>query len=437
MPMKPINWVRALLAGILVLGLTQSAACSGPPAAGTPAAHGRRTGVRLQEEDGGPDYYSRFSPSFPADPSFFPVGVWLAAVNQESEITSDQAAGLNTYVALTDNSDFGLVASSDMYLISNKPPAEGNGTVGWFVSDEADMWGGPGSGAATGSGCLAAASCGYTVQRKVLSELPDDHRLRFANYGKGVIFWENDSQAARFVDDYQNIVSDDVYWFTDESVCLSAADAGWYPGKLVKGTLPPQLCHLAANYGRTVDRVRQLAKDKEPVWAYIELGHPFTENNWPSITPQQVAAAVWQSLISGARGIIYFNNSFGGPCVTGNVLRDPCYAQIRAAVTAVDSEIRSLAPVLNAPFADGVVEASTGVNISTKWYGGHFYVLAGSAEPAAQTVTFSMPCVGSATVAVLNEHRTIHANHGVFEDRFANGNAVHIYRIDGGSSCGA
>lgn len=436
-PMKPINWGRAFLAVSLILGSVQAAACSGPPVVNTPAAHGR-SGVRLQEVDGGPGYYAKFSPSLPADPSFFPIGVWLAAVNQESQITSDRAAGLNVYVALTTNSDFGLVQSSNMYLISDEPsqPA-GSRTVGWFVSDEVDMQEGPGSAAGTDSGCnKARTNCGYTVQRELLAALPKDQRLRYANYGKGVMFWESNSQAAQFVDDYQNVVSDDIYWFTDQSLCLSAADAGWYSGKLVHDVVPAQLCHLAANYALTVERVRQLAKYQEPVWAYVELGHPSTYNDWPSITPPQVAAAVWQSLIAGARGIIYFNHSFGGPCITDNVLRDPCYANIRATVTKVDGEIRALAPVLNAPYAYGIVRASSGVDISTKWYGGHFYVLAGSTQPAAQVATFTMPCVGSATVTVLNENRTIQMKNGIFKDRFANGDAVHIYRIDGGSNCG-
>jgi hypothetical protein len=435
--MMPINRAGAFIAGSLILGLTQAAACSGPPATSTPVARGS-SDVKLQEVDGGPDYYARFSPSLPTDPSFFPIGVWLAAVNDEYQITSDQAAGVKTYVALTTNSDFGLVASSDMYLISDEPTAaKGSRTSGWLVSDEVDMQDGPGNAGGTSSGCdLAGTNCGYTVQRELLDALPDDHRLRYANYGKGVIFWESDSQAEQFVDDYQDVVSADIYWFTDESLCLSAADAGWYPDELANGTVPPQLCHLAANYGLTVDRLRKLANYKEPIWAYVELGHPSTDNNWPSITPQQVTAAVWQSLIAGARGIIYFNHSFGGACITDNVLRDPCYAKIRAAATKVDAEIRSLAPVLNAPFAEGVVKASPGVDISTKWYGGHFYVLAGSRESRAQIATFTMPCVGSATVAVLNENRTIQARNGMFEDRFANGDAVHIYRIDGGSSCG-
>lgn len=52
-------------------------------------------------------------------------------------------------------------------------------------------------------------------------------------------------------------------------------------------------------------------------------------------------------------------------------------------------------------------------------------------------MTFSMPCVGSAAVTVLNENRTIQAPDGTFTDYFGNGDAIHIYRIDGGSSCSA
>ena len=50
--------------------------------------------------------------------------------------------------------------------------------------------------------------------------------------------------------------------------------------------------------------------------------------------------------------------------------------------------------------------------------------------------TFSIPCVGNATATVLGENRTIPVSAGSFTDSFADGNAVHIYRIDGGSTCG-
>jgi hypothetical protein len=56
--------------------------------------------------------------------------------------------------------------------------------------------------------------------------------------------------------------------------------------------------------------------------------------------------------------------------------------------------------------------------------------------------TFSMPCLGNATATRLapsnlpGEAASIPISNGSFTDSFADGNAVHIYRIDGGSTCG-
>jgi hypothetical protein len=460
-----LRLAQVLLAGGLVLALAPAAACSGAPASGsparrtdTPATHSdsgaRGSRAVLRAVDGGPHYYAKFSPSLPGDPSFFPVGVWFESVTQPSDTALDKDAGINTYVQLTDNSDTSLVRQAGMYAISsNTTVSYGNETVGWLVSDEADMWAGPGAGTWTGiypgNGDICKPTtiqCGYTVQQTLLRKLPADRRLRYANYGKGVTFWENDVGAARFVNGFQDVVSADNYWFTDQNICDASEGGAWFsPQQLVPGgngapdRLPPQLCHRASNYGLTVDRLRRLIAPagSKPVWAFVEVGHPATQNNWPTATPQQVVAAVWSSIIHGARGIIYFNHSFGGPCQSQHALRENCYAGIRAAVRQTDGQIKALAPVLNAPFADGVVTENSGVDVSVKWYKGHFYVLAGSNELGAQEASFSMPCVGPATVTVLYEHRTLTAAGGVFTDRFADGNAVHVYRIDGGSRCGA
>jgi hypothetical protein len=439
---------RARLASSLavVVGFAVLVGCSGKAAHGS-ISTGRVGSVAapaLQQVDGGPDYYARFSPSLPVSQDFFPVGVWLAAITSPSVVRSDRSVGLNVYVTLTNNSVFSALRGSRMYFISNQGNIRVPGTIGRYIMDEADMWAGPGAAPWTGNypgtGPICrpqTANCGYTVEATISARLPHDHVFRYSNYGKGVTFWETSSQAARFVDDYQGVVSADNYWFTDEQICASSQGAKMYSRKdLVAGNLPPALCHLAANYGLTVHRVRQLARDRIPVWAYVELGHPFTENNWPTINRAQVYAAVWQSLIAGARGIIYFNHSFGGNCQTDNVLRDPCYAGIRAMVATTDKRIEELAPVLNAPFATGVVTASSGVTFATKWFDGHFYILAGSRKPGPQVATFRMSCVGNATVQVLFERRTIQANGGQFTDRFANGNTIHLYEVDGGSSCG-
>ena len=74
-----------------------------------------------------------------------------------------------------------------------------------------------------------------------------------------------------------------------------------------------------------------------PIWGFVEVGWPFTETaaqGGRQIQPAEIQAAVWHEIIAGARGIIYFNHSFGGPEQTQHVLRDPDYAAERAAVTA-------------------------------------------------------------------------------------------------------
>src|SRR5262249_21556341 len=135
-------------------------------------------------------------------------------------------------------------------------------------------------------------------------------------------------------------------------------------------------CHRAANYGAPLRRVRDLVSPagSEPVWAFVELGHPFTDSSWPSITAPQGRAAVWQSLIAGARGVVYFNHSFGGPEQTQHILRDGAnpgssYAPIRAAVSSTDRQIQALAPVLNAPTVTSGWSQGPGTTAMVKWQG--------------------------------------------------------------------
>jgi hypothetical protein len=232
----------------------------------------------------------------------------------------------------------------------------------------------------------------------------------------------------------------------------------------------------------------------------VELGHPFSESDWPTITPPEVRAAVWQSLIAGARGIVYFNHSFGGSAETQHILRDGAdpsspYAPIRSVVTATNSEIQALAPVLNSPTVSSGWSQGPGTTAMVKWEAagtgstakkkkkkkcksgkqkkkcgkkkhrraaeakkkrcrssgkhkkckrkkkkarqapGRLYVFAGSAGGPVQG-RFSLPCVGDAAATVVGENRSVPVRDGSFSDRFADGNAIHIYRIDGGSKCG-
>ena len=108
-------------------------------------------------------------------------------------------------------------------------------------------------------------------------------------------------------------------------------------------------------------------------------------------------------------------------------------------VTSINRQIRSLAPVLNAPFVTSRHSASDRmagkVRYMVKWAKGKFWVFAG-ADHGGGNATFRIRCVGNATAKVLWENRSIPVRRGSFTDSFADKNAVHIYRIDGGSRCG-
>ena len=259
-------------------------------------------------------------------------------------------------------------------------------------------------------------------------------------YGKGVIFWETDAQAQCFVN-YDDVNGADIYWFTDPNVCGSSSEGPAFYG--LSRALPR--CRRARNYGDKIAKLRRL--DAMGTGAASDLGRDRgrlavqreAAQGGRAILPAELRAAVWHSLIAGARGIEYFQHSFGGPCQTQYALREngsACYQPIIDMVTAVNAQIKSLARVLNSPRLSSGFTANSSVRASAKWDGQHLYVLAGSMENASSTGNFSLSCVGNATATVLGESRSLPVANGTWSDAFVNGNAIHIYRIDGGSSCG-
>lgn len=388
----------------------------------------------LREVDGGADYYGRFKVSLPTDPKYFPVGVWLESVMDSFDVEKDQANGINTYVNLTEQSNQSKLNGTNAQILLDRDYV---GRAGAVISDEADMWGGPGSAEWTGlrpwEGVVCAPpdqKCGYTIMQRLSEPSRLQGILRYSNYGKGVTFWEADSESARFVNDYQDVVSADNYWFTDPNICFASEG----------GTLLPQPreltqseCRKAANYGWTVEKVRRLIEPRgsKPVWAFVEVGHPATEDHAPTITGPEASAAVWSSIIHGARGIIYFNHSFGGGCYSHHVLRDSCGEQVRPAIAETNRRIHELAPVLNAPFVDGALGIPTGVDAAVKLFDNHLYIISGSTEDGVRQVPFRLDCSTDTTVEVMFEQRSLVISAGTFSDTFSDGNATHIYRIAG------
>jgi hypothetical protein len=421
----------ALAVGLITAVGLGVVACSGdePPRSSARSATPQQAAgpLRAVPLDGAAlDVGAKTNP-LPDDPSYFPIGVWLASVTDPADIEEDQDAGLNLYVGLTANSDLEMVAESDMKVLAHDewfdrgddPGSEA--IAGWVLGDEVDMTEGPVRGP-------------RTMQSR-LDEVGGDGRLTYANYGKGVMFWETDAEAARFVNEFQDIVSNDIYWFTDPNVC-----GGSEGGDLLAGgeELDEAECRLAANYGKTVRRMRELVEPagSKPVWNFVEVGHPFTEEDAPTITAAQARAAVWSSIINGARGIVYFNHSFAGPCVTHHALREPCYEDVRETVTETNRQITELAPVLNSPTVEGVVQTSSAVETMSKVADdGTLHVFAASTSHEPQDAQLVLTCLEDGEATVVGEDRTVDVVGGLLEDEFADGDAVHVYRIDGATGC--
>src|SRR5438128_5034011 len=62
--------------------------------------------------------------------------------------------------------------------------------------------------------------CGYTYMQTMLNRLgpESEARFRFMGYGKGVMMWASPAQAGRFVNQYQDVVAADLYYYTDANL---------------------------------------------------------------------------------------------------------------------------------------------------------------------------------------------------------------------------
>jgi hypothetical protein len=387
-------------------------------------------GVTLRDVDGGLGYYGKFANSLPADPTFFPIAVWYESVLSSSDTTLDKGAGLNTYVQLVDASQTaGLIRQAGMHAFpSDQQAGEGAETVGYITSDEVDM---------SGTGWWGAPTAAqFTTLQQDCAALPADGRARITNFGKGIVFCTaaKEADATRMLTQYQDIVSADCYWFTDNDVYYYT-QGGWffgYTGSTTAGNLTTAQTRRASNYGAVVRKLRRLLSNTKPVWGFTELGAPFTYNtDATAIQPAQIVGATWSQIIAGARGIIYFNHSFGGTHQTQHLLRTlPYYQPIRDTVTALNARITRLAPVLNSQDAVGLATSTGSVDILAKWNAGAPYVFAHERENQSETVTFTLAGGVGTSVTVVDENRTIPVVKGQFSDSFADGNTVHIYQIN-------
>jgi hypothetical protein len=477
-----------LVLGFCVAILLCACGATTPPTVGGPGpAHSPASAAtgHLAAVDGGAEYFTHKSPHSAWMDRHILLGGWLEQPQSAEEVHYAVAMGENIYWNLAgtpgrDRADYNVIRSGGMHV--SAPGADshsGAETVSYDGSDESDMDYGPGSArwlnndVYSASACVPAGSrCGYSAARYFYTGQPSsDGRVSYPingtpihqGFGKGVLFWEPARQATRFLR-YTDILSADSYWLTDPDLRLpSQGGCALLPSSPTacgngggRGLTPAQ-SQLPANYAfdvRSLERLQALNGAAKPVVVDVETGCPGTSG--ACSTPPQTIAAAWHALIAGARGIIWFQHNFSGPCVDDRTFIDGSNPTSRMyncqqtpgvtlhdmvrSVAGFDRKVASLTNVLLSPTERGYLSTDGDVSTMTKVYGRSCYVFAGSGRPAVpppvnQSVTFRLTGHYTGPVAVIDENRSLRATDGSFKDTFADADAVHVYRISGGSRC--
>jgi hypothetical protein len=152
--------------------------------------------VETTPVDGGQNYYGQFTNGLPTTPDHFPIGGWLRPALDRTQVNNYVDFGMNLFVGVecpecANEALFRAAGLKTLIQAGERTRFNDIGSVnaGWLIGDELDMCcGPPGFGGGNGYNMLANTNNG----------LPSDGKARYANYGKGVMFWKSDSDAARF-----------------------------------------------------------------------------------------------------------------------------------------------------------------------------------------------------------------------------------------------
>ena len=366
---------------------------------------------------GGPAYYSKFPNAVATgwtSSSFFPISVFLG---KPAHAASLKSIGINNYMAAEhDGSPISTVTSQGVSVIAQTDwtPAEvGNnpGVVGWFSSDECEMGLG-GCDSPTEAGRLEQQQAYVTRFRSF-----NDGRFVQANFGNGVVgtWWAPTtmSQQVRLMD----VSSVDKYAYTSPGAdYVISKSSSWVPGRNVA---------TAGAYGWLQDRMATFTNSTKPNWVFVETAMPFlTDVGARSITGSQIEGAVWNSIIHGASGIAYFQHNNNGQCGIYSLIE--CGSALRDKVKQIDSDVQSLAAVINTQSYVWTFGAHLETSLKVKDSFAYIFAMTDGTTGAQ---TFTLPTGVSGTISVVGENRTISATGGTFTDTFAAEYTHHIYKI--------
>lgn len=437
-------------------------------------------GVTLRAIDGGPTFYASngFTQAAAAgfdNPSFFPIGLFLEKCRDQTDADKWAFLGCNTALAVQGDVSFTTLQTNNISLVIQAEE--------WLVDHGNNLFHHTLAGETVGINA-ADEPATYADAISAIQDFPNaqqDTRFFYENYTHNqVTFGDVEGH------DMDDLLSDLIATpnASTRHLTIASVDMYFYAGSVTVNWRGPagNLYNLGrdmtademkrgCHYGDIIDMVKGNNPNSHPAWqttypapfsVFVETGTPYNEDTTEAtaIRPAQINAAVWGSIIHGARFVQYFTLgdglSWNSGGLIGSSFWDTPYNGESISnydqVAATNALVQSLATVINSPFADGFVTVSppavritasvadSGFDVMAKYHnvtGGNnkFYIFAMprySEATTNQTATFTIKNTGATQVTVINEARTISITGGgtTFADNFALGSTVHIYRVD-------
>jgi hypothetical protein len=368
--------------------------------------------------------YAGWSRGIPTDPAFFPIGVWLQLPSHAQELAN---IGVNIYIgnnAQTDPlmaSDLATLKGLGMYAIVGQDSLGlaniGNTTIiGWWMDpDEPDNAQSNGDG---GYGPPVAPAT--LVTRYSAYKAADATRPIYLGLGQGVAYPSYEGRGSNPPPESGYVPASDI----------TAFDI--YPYNNCNGDANEKVtCDEFWLNAAGIDNLHAWANRNQAAWTDFETTM-IDVSATVGPTPTQTVSEVWLALIHSANGVIYFIDSWKPSFREDAIFLNSAMV---SAVTALNQQIKALAPELNSGNITNLVtvtssNASAPVDTMVKANGTSIYVFSAIARAGTATASYTINgMTGNAVATVVGESRSVNITAGKFSDAFA-ANAVHIYKID-------
>ena len=367
-----------------------------------------------------------------ADPAHFPIGVWMQdPVHAERY----KELGINLYIGLWQGPTRGQLEAlleAEMPVIASQ-----NDLARTMLEEEDDLLGvivawkhqdEPDNAQREGDGWGPPVPPQRIERIQEKWHKHDGTRPVYLNLGQGVAWdgWIGRGERTGKPQDYPAY---------QEGADILSFDI--YPAASTRATRGE---HWRVGYG--VKRLRAWTDDDKQVWNILEASRI---SGAGKVTPQEMRAQVWMSIIYGSTGITWFVHEFeDGRYVTDRAILDD--DELRPVMRQLNARLQKLAPVIHSPTVEQghTIELTEGegddrikrdygiapIATMQKRYEGAVYLFAVRMRDAAAEARFTIDGLeGEHEVAIIGEDRTLRSRDGTFDDKFEAWDC-RIYRLE-------